>query len=131
MRSSFATASPCPDLAAALTPRFRAQQGHRAAGEEEATRHYREAGWNGEELHVEVKGVSADGPEVNLTRNEVEHAREHLRPVLFVVSGIKVSYADGGGPAAGGGTARILDPRRLGDAELAALSYSCRLPAET
>lgn len=97
---------------------------------EEATRHYREAGWNGEEFHAEVKGVSTDGPEVNLTRNEVERAREHPRPVLFVVSGIEVSYADGGGPA-GGGTARILDPRRLGDGEMAALSYSCRLPAET
>lgn len=116
---------------------------------DEAARHYREAGWevedvssrrglgydirctrNGEELHVEVKGVSTDGSEVNLTRNEVEHAHEHPRPVLFVVSGIEVSYADGGGPVAGGGTARILDPWRVGDGELAALSYSYRLPVE-
>ena len=114
---------------------------------EKAARCYREAGWevedvssrrglgydirctrNGEELHVEVKGVSTDGSEVNLTRNEVEHAREHPRPVLFVVSGIEVSYAGDGSPVASGGTARILDPWRLGDGELAALSYSYRLP---
>lgn len=116
---------------------------------EEAARCYRECGWevedvssrrglgydirctrNGEELHVEVKGVSTDGSEVNLTRNEVEHAREHPRPVLFVVSGIEVSYADGGSPVASGGTARILDPWRLGEGELTALSYSYRLPAK-
>ena len=115
---------------------------------EEARRHYCEKGWNvedvsaaesydlccrrgGDELHVEVKGVSADGSEVHLTRNEVEHAREYPRPVLFVVSGIEVSYADGGGPAASGGQARILDPWRIGDGELTALDYSYRLPADS
>ena len=117
---------------------------------EEAARHYREAGWevedvssrrglgydirctrNGEELRVEVKGVSTDGSEVHLTRNEVDRARAHPRPVLFVVSGIEVSYADGGGPAASGGQARILDPWRIGDGELTALAYSYRLPADS
>lgn len=116
---------------------------------EEAARHYREAGWevedvssrrglgydirctrNGEEIHVEVKGVSTDGAEVNLTRNEVAHAREYRRPVLFVVSGIEVSYGGDGGPVAGGGQARILDPWRLDDGELAALAYSYRLPRQ-
>ena len=113
-----------------------------------AERCYREAGWevedvstqhlgydirctrNGEELHVEVKGVSTDGSEVNLTRNEVAHAREYRRPVLFVVSGIEVSYADDGGPVASGGTARTLDPWSLDDGELAALAYSYRLPQQ-
>lgn len=117
---------------------------------EEAARHYREAGWevedvssrrglgydirctrNGEELRVEVKGVSTDGSEVHLTRNEVDRAREYPRPVLFVVSGIEVSYADGGSPAASGGQARILDPWRIGDGELTALAYSYRLPADS
>ena len=116
---------------------------------EEAARHYRECGWevedvssrrglgydlrctrNGEELHVEVKGVSTDGSEVNLTRNEAAHAREYRRPVLFVVSGIEVSYADDGSPVARGGQARILDPWRLDDGELTALAYSYRLPQQ-
>ena len=78
-----------------------------------------------------MKGVSTDGSEVHLTRNEVDRAREYPRPVLFVVSGIEVSYADGGSPAASGGQARILDPWRVGDGELTALDYSYRLPADS
>ena len=82
------------------------------------------------ELHVEVKGVSSDGAEVNLTRNEVEHARECAESVLFVLSNIDVSYSEDGSPFASGGDPRILRPWRVDDdGELTALTYSYRLLA--
>lgn len=112
----------------------------------EAMRHYREAGWEVEdislqklgydircsrddaELHVEVKGVSSDGSEVNLTRNEVIHAREYRASALFVLSHIEVTYDDTGRPVANGGQARIFDPWRVDDdGELTATTYSYRL----
>lgn len=112
---------------------------------DEAARCYREKGWkvedvsatesydlrctrDGEELHVEVKGVTTDGAEVNLTRNEVEHARER-RTALFVLSHIEVSYTDDG-PEASGGDARILCPWGIDDGELTALTYSYRVPGD-
>lgn len=112
---------------------------------DEAMRHYREAGWevedislqklgydirctrDDEELHVEVKGVSSDGSDVNLTRNEVIHAREYRASALFVLSHIEVTYDDTG-PVANGGQARIFDPWRVDDdGELTATTYSYRL----
>lgn len=112
---------------------------------EEAKRHYHEEGWNvedislqklgydirctrdDEELHVEVKGVSSDGSEFNLTRNEVIHAREYRASALFVLSHIEVTYDDTG-PVANGGQARIFDPWRVDDdGELTATTYSYRL----
>ena len=113
---------------------------------EEAERCYREQGWkvedvsaaesydlrctrDGDELHVEVKGVTSDGSEVNLTRNEVEHARER-RTALFVLSHVEVSYADGGEPVASGGNARVLCPWRVDDGDLTALAYSYRVPGD-
>ena len=112
---------------------------------DEAARCYREKGWkvedvsatesydlrctrDGDELHVEVKGVTSDGSEVNLTRNEVEHARER-RTALFVLSHIEVSYADDG-PEASGGNARVLCPWRVDDGDLTALAYSYRVPGD-
>ena len=116
---------------------------------DEATLHYREAGWEvedissqnlgydirctrvDEELHVEVKGVSSDGSAVNLTRNEVQHAKEYSSPVLFVLSQIDVTYDDTGRPVANGGQARIFDPWRVADdGELTELTYSYRLRPE-
>ncbi len=113
---------------------------------EEAMRHYESNGWDvvdvssqrvgydirctrgNHELHIEVKGVSSDGSEVNLTRNEVEHARECSDSVLFVLSNIEVSYADDGSPVATDGQARILHPWRVDDdGELTARTYSYRL----
>ena len=112
---------------------------------DEAIRHYREAGWevedislqklgydirctrDDEELHVEVKGVSSDGSDVNLTRNEVIHACEYRASALFVLSHIEVTYDDTG-PVANGGQARIFDPWRVDDdGELTATTYSYRL----
>ena len=112
---------------------------------EVAARCYREKGWkvedvsatesydlrctrDGDELHVEVKGVTSDGSDVNLTRNEVEHARER-RTALFVLSHVEVSYT-GDGPEASGGDARILCPWRVDDGDLTALAYSYRLPGD-
>ena len=113
---------------------------------EEATHHYESRGWDvvdvssqrvgydircnrgNDELHVEVKGVSSDGSEVNLTRNEVQHARGYEDSVLFVLSHVEVSYAEDGSPVASGGQARILHPWRVDDhGELTALTYSYRL----
>lgn len=113
---------------------------------DEATRHYESEGWNvvdvsshrvgydirctrgDAELHVEVKGVTSDGSEVNLTRNEVSHAREYSAPVLYVLANIEVSYEDDRSPLASGGQARILNPWRVDqDGELTARTYTYRL----
>ncbi|MEU3214106.1 DUF3883 domain-containing protein [Nocardiopsis alba] len=71
-----------------------------------ATAHYERRGWrvvklgkpydlqctrNGQEKHVEVKGLSGPAETVMLTRNEVDHAQSFPDTELFVVSGIRVS----------------------------------------
>lgn len=56
------------------------------------------------ELHVEVKGTTADGAEVLLTPNEVQHARsDYPNVALFVMARIEVGEAEGGTIEAFGG----------------------------
>ena len=74
-----------------------------------------------------MKGLSAGGSEVMLTRNEVTHAREFPRAALFVLSHIEVSYDDTGNPVADGGVPHVCDPWNIDDGELTPLAYSYRL----
>ena len=101
----------------------------------EAKRHYREEGWrvrdvsatesfdlrctrDGEELHVEVKGLSGGASEITLTRNEVAHARNH-RTALFVLCNITVSRDKSGTLVASGGDCLVFkDPWELDDDDL-------------
>lgn len=111
---------------------------------EEAATHLRAEGWGvhdvsannsfdllcrrgTEELHVEVKGTTSTGDQVNVTFNEVEHARgRHV--LLLVVAGIEVSRDAAGRPSAQGGTVRVLDPWNPDDGVLRPISYTYTLP---
>ena len=99
-----------------------------------AERHYRDAGWEvedvsatesydlrcrraAEEIHVEVKGTTTAIPQVVLTGNEVAHARhEHSNVALVFVSGIRLERA-GSEPRATGGSLRVIEPWRLDDGD--------------
>ena len=84
----------------------------------------------GDELHVEVKGLSREAATVILTHNEVEHAREH-RTALFVLSNITTSPDEDGTLVASGGDCRVFnDPWEPDDNDLTPLAYSYRLPAQ-
>jgi len=111
-----------------------------------ATRHYRERDWgtkdvSGREpydlhcrrgadvLRVEVKGTTSDGAQVFLTRNEVEHAREHrTRVALCIVANIRLQVAASGELEATGGDVRIIEPWNVDEGQLAPLSYSYFVP---
>lgn len=112
-----------------------------------ADHHFRRSGWctkdvslskigydircrkGSKELHVEVKGVSGDGSTVNLTRNEVDHARKcNNIPVLYVLSEVDVEYRCGGTPIASGGNERVYCPWDVDqDGNLEAMNYSYRM----
>lgn len=112
---------------------------------EVAEDHYRDAGWDvedvsasmpfdllcqelGSELHVEVKGTTANRPQVVLTANEVLHARaEHPRTALVWVSGIVLHRTGEDAPVASGGSIRVIEPWRLDDGTMEALSFAYTL----
>jgi hypothetical protein len=75
--------------------------------------------------HVEVKGVSGPGVRVELTRNEVEHARTCPAVALAVVAGITVS--DGEKPQGQGGLLDLRDPWDLDEKALRATAYTYAL----
>lgn len=53
---------------------------------------------NGQERHIEVKGTTGAGEQINFTAGEVRHHRQDpLRAVLFIAHGIAVRY-DANGP---------------------------------
>ncbi len=80
-------------------------------------------------LFVEVKGTTGDGSHVNLTKNEVQHARLHPgHCALFVLHGIKVTWDDEGLPHAADGDAHIIHPWHPVQEALQALTYRYRLP---
>jgi hypothetical protein len=75
-----------------------------------------------DEMRVEVKGSMGDLVSVQLTRNEVTHARgAGARVALAVVEGITLK-----GSGASGGRLRLLDPWVLGEDALVPLTYSYR-----
>jgi hypothetical protein len=112
----------------------------------EVTRHYREDGWDvedvsaqkrgydllvkrrEEERHVEVKGTIGTGASVLLTPNEVRHCRDNpAHTVLAVVSGIGLSE-EGGVWVANGGALRSFNRWRLDDGVLEPTVYEWVLP---
>jgi hypothetical protein len=84
----------------------------------------------GDEIrYVEVKGTASLGEHVNLTANEVQHARDHLGDVaLFIVHGITVDRRDPAHPLASRGTEFIIDPFDVdaGDLRPTAFTWSSR-----
>lgn len=79
-------------------------------------------------LRVEVKGTTGSGGSVFLTRNEVEHAREHADHVaLFVVRNISLDRS-GLKPVASGGDAEVFQPWNIDQGTLEALQFEYRLP---
>lgn len=79
------------------------------------------------ELHVEVKGTSGEPDTVNLTANEVAHAREwYPNTALFVLHDIKVEDRDGA--EVSGGETVILHPWRINENDLEATQYRYNVP---
>jgi hypothetical protein len=83
----------------------------------------------GETQYAEVKGTAGLGEQINLTANEVVHARKHSgRVVLFVVYDIDVDRSDPANPLATGGTTRITDPFDVDAGELRATAFTWTRP---
>ena len=80
--------------------------------------------------HVEVKGTTTDGAEVILTPNEVSHARENKSTALFVLSNIKVEWAEDGTVIATGGVRHTYDPWHLDDGTLTPFGFRYQVPSE-
>jgi hypothetical protein len=110
-----------------------------------ATKFYREAGWQVEDVHgsesydlicskdetsthVEVKGTTGDGTEVILTYNEVKHAMGYSPVALFIVSKIVVRRDETGAVIAAGGETRQYDPWIISDGTLKAIGYKYQVP---
>lgn len=84
-----------------------------------------------EKLYIEVKGTSAGGEQVFLTKNEVAHAQAHPdQCVLFIVHGIEVAGSPDT-PTATGGTSRVVWPWGPSDDDLVALSFQYTVPPGT
>jgi len=108
-----------------------------------ARAHYEERGWDVEEIgkpydlrctkrdeerRVEVKGTTGAAVSVELTVNEVEHARDRAHTVdLFVVSDIVVDATIPGYPTSGGTVHHHLDWTPA-DRDLRPTRYEYRLP---
>ncbi|MFJ3755635.1 DUF3883 domain-containing protein [Streptomyces sp. NPDC090080] len=111
--------------------------------EDRAVAHYEAEGWvverlgkpydlhctrNGEERRVEVKGTTGTATSVDLTINEVEHARDPQHTVdLFVVSDIKVDTRTDNYVASGGRLSHLRDWTPA-DEDLRPRSFEYRLP---
>ena len=81
-----------------------------------------------DELRVEVKGTTANGSKVLLTRNEVRSAREFPSVALFIVRSIQMVESDGR-PVASGGQHREWNPWNVDEGELDCFQYKYSLPA--
>lgn len=111
--------------------------------EDMAVAHYEEKGWTverlgkpydlrctrgGEERRVEVKGTTGAATSVDLTINEVEHARDPQHTVdLYVVSDIKVDVRLGDYTTSGGRVLHFPDWAPA-DEDLRPRSFEYRLP---
>jgi hypothetical protein len=83
---------------------------------------------NGEERRVEVKGTTGAATSVDLTINEVEHARDPQNTVdLFVVSDISVDTRTDNYVASGGRVSHLHDWAPA-DEDLRPRSFEYRLP---
>jgi len=78
--------------------------------------------------HVEVKGSSVSAVAVQLTANEVTHARNYPHTDLVIVDGIQWTRTDDGGYATAGGTLRVYESWQPADEDLAATQFRYELP---
>lgn len=86
---------------------------------------------NGESIFLEVKGTSAGGEQVFLTRNEVLHAQAHPgNCVLFILHGIAVEEVTGNEPRASGGSEKVIWPWVPVEADLTALTFQYAVPKD-
>ncbi|MCA2181014.1 DUF3883 domain-containing protein [Nonomuraea glycinis] len=108
-----------------------------------AIQHYRQAGWTVEEVgkpydlrltkagaerRVEVKGTTGAPTSVELTANEVQHAREFPEVDLFVVSDITVMGITPNFTASGG-TTTLLPDWEPADEDLRPTRFEYRIPS--
>jgi hypothetical protein len=83
-----------------------------------------------DKLYVEVKGTTAGGEQVFLTKNEVAHAQAHPNEcVLFIVHGIEVAGSQNS-PTAKGGTSIVVRPWVPANEDLLALSFQYTVPSK-
>lgn len=96
-----------------------------------ATRPYDLVGrLGGERIFIEVKGTSARGERVFLTKNEVAHAQAHPDEcVLFILYDIAVDEPTPGRPKARGGVEKVIWPWAPADDDLLALSFQYTVPS--
>ena len=80
---------------------------------------------NGEEMHVEVKGLVGSLQEVFITINERRHAERWPKTALAIVTDIKVDRS-GEDVTAGGGTLDFIDPWRIEDGDLEPTQFKWR-----
>lgn len=76
-------------------------------------------------IHVEVKGLSGPATRIQLSANEVEHARTCAHPVLAVVS--EIAATDSEPERTVGGAIEVWDPWDVDESRLRARSYSYSL----
>lgn len=81
-----------------------------------------------EELHIEVKGSTGTAYDVELTVNEVDHARAGTPTDLVVVDEIKWVWLDDGTIQTSGGRCRSWRNWRPAEDDLTASRYRYRLP---
>jgi hypothetical protein len=81
-----------------------------------------------EELHIEVKGSISAAYDVELTVNEVDHARSDTPTDLVVVDEIKWSWLDDGTVQTSGGRCRSWRNWQPAEGDLKASRYRYRLP---
>ena len=87
---------------------------------------------DGQVLYVEVKGTTAGGEYVFVTKNEVEHARSHSdSSMLFVLHDIEIDYSDPESPKAGGGVEKVIHPWIPEQSHLTSLSYRYEVDSDT
>ncbi|MBK9266344.1 MAG: DUF3883 domain-containing protein [Polyangiaceae bacterium] len=83
-----------------------------------------------QEVHVEVKGTTTNGAMVEVTINEVNHARAseyRCRTDLFIVYNIKVTKTKDG-PKASGGVKRIIENWKPTDEDLKPIRFRYTVP---
>ena len=80
---------------------------------------------NGEEMHVEVKGLVGSLQEVFITINERRHAERWPKTALAIVTDIKVDRS-GEDVTADGGTLDFIDPWRIEDGDLEPTQFKWR-----
>jgi hypothetical protein len=76
-------------------------------------------------LQVEVKGLSGHATRIQLSANEVEHARTCTHPVLAVVS--EIATTDSEPRRTVGGAIELWDPWEIDESRLRATYYSYSL----